>query len=194
MEVVVNGGKGAGVTNIKDLLESLQEHIKGIENPPACFKDFTITFDDGYSGDKYIYKLRVGNMILESIGDNVELSYYNANTDGSTTSMMLGRRAEDIIDIAVGIGIFGKVFESMLLPISLLRQTNEYKNGWGEQQHIYFSTTYGNTFMLSKRKYPFRYELAVNGHSAAYKGEMLNELLKDNGKCIMETIEKSMKK
>ena len=152
-----------------------------------------VTFDDGLHEGKYIYKLRVGNMILEGAEDDARLSYYNAHTDGATATLMLTRKVEDIIDIAVGLGIYGKVFESMLLPVSLFRQINKHNDGVVEQ-HLYFSTTYGKNFTLSKRKLPFRYELTADEHSEEYKGETIPALLEDNGKHIMESIEANMKK
>lgn len=194
MEVIVNGGKCMGqITTLKLKLDDLHNMIKDIKDLPECFKDFVITFDDDYHEGKYIYTIRVGNMTLESIDDNVELSYYNADTDGTTTSKKMQRTPDDIIDIAIGFGIFGKVFESMGISIEVLEGVvNGYKERWGKQQHICFGTSDGLFYMLAKRFYQFGYELGIT-HYGRYKGKVLSALLKDNGKQIKAAIKKAMK-
>lgn len=196
MEVVVNGGKGTNSSKmIMTKLDGLHNMVKDIEGLPECFKDFTITFDDGYHEGKYIYKLCVGNMVLESIDDNVELSYYNADTNGATTSKKMRRSIWDIMDIAVGLGIFGKVFESMDISIEVIEGVaNGFKEHWGKQQYLLFGTSDGLTYTLSKRFYQYGYELNRFNNTRKYTGKLITKLLKDNGKQIKSIIKKEIKR
>lgn len=195
MEVVVNGGKGTNSSKIIGIkLNSLHDMVKDIKDLPDCFKDFAITFDDGYQEGKYIYTLRVGNMTLEGVDDDVELSYDNADTDGTTTSKKMQRSIYDIMDIAVGIGIFGKVFESIDISIEVIEGVaNGFNEHWGNQQYLCFGTSDGLTYMLSKRFYQFGYELNRFNNTKKYTGKFISTLLKDNGKQIKQTIKKAMK-
>lgn len=196
MEVLINGGKGIGQVNtIKLKLDDLHNMVKDIKGLPECFKDFTITFDDGYHEGKYIYKLCVGNMVLESIDDNVELSYYNADTNGATTSKKIKRSADDIMDVAIGIGIFGKVFESMGISIEVIEGiANGFKENWGKQQYLLFGTSDGLTYTLSKRFYQYGYELNRFNNTRKYTGKLIPALLKDNGKQIKSIIKKEIER
>ena len=194
MNVVVNGGKGTSNTLLNIDLHSLRNTTKNIKNLPKEFIDIEATFDDGYMGDTYIYKLCLGNMEFCGMGERTTITYSNADTSGEVSSITFFRNnIKDTLDIAIGIGIFGKAFESLGKSITLKCVENDFKEMWGLTQHLHFIDSDGCKYMLSKRFYQFWYELDSHSHSKKYNGKSIASLLKDNGKAIKSMIKKVKK-
>ena len=119
MELIVNGGKGVSNENVKGFLDSLGEQLGRIDKSdlPEALQDFVIEFGDG----QYMYKLIAGNAELENVGTEQELTYYNKETSGVVSKVNINaENTSDALGLALFVGIFGKVFESVENPIELV--------------------------------------------------------------------------
>lgn len=123
MELIVNGGKGVSNESVKGFLDSLGEQIVRIDKSdlPEALQDFVIEFGYGIHNGQYMYKLIAGNAELECIGAEQELTYYNKETSGVVSKVNINaENTGDALGLALFVGIFGKVFESVVNPIELV--------------------------------------------------------------------------
>lgn len=194
MQVVVNGGRGTENINTKLLLMELQKWVnKPIVDLPKEFENFTFEFNDGETSDGvYNYSLKAGCVELKGIGKEFTLTY--TNKDGEKTSITYHEnKLADVMESAVGLAIFGKVFEYFGKSIRLLGIYHGYIKEWSSHEQIlWLIDNDGYKYMLGKRFYMFHYELFYTIGYGKYKGKSIRKLLENNGKEIYKIVEKSI--
>lgn len=127
-----------------------------------------------------IYKLIAGNAELENVGTEQELTYYNKETSGVVSKVNINtENTSDALGLALYVGIFGKVFESVVNPIELVDSIVE--------NTIDIKDYSGNKYALLAGD--FRYGAIVN---SIFKSDSFVNVLKDKAKFIYNVMKIAM--